>query len=75
MNYIKVWCEYYIGGDFGANNDQTVFAVPEHFTEDDINFYLNNKYADMAEEEGCEGSLQDDDLMGWEYITINTLGE
>lgn len=27
MKYIKVWCEYDIGGNFGGNNNEEVFCI------------------------------------------------
>lgn len=71
MNYIKVWCEYDIGGEFGGNNDQDVFLVPEGANVDQL---LADKFQhiwdDIKEEDDEDENLIDAGLMGWEYISI-----
>lgn len=70
MNYIKVWCEYDISGSFGGNNNEDVFAVSDSLSSEDIDQILVDRFADLAEDTECEGSLLDEGLMGWEYIVI-----
>ena len=73
MNYIKVWCEYDISGQFGGNNDEDVFAVPDTCSSEEIDEMLTKKFASYSEECDCGVSLLADGLMGWEFITVKIL--
>lgn len=73
MSYIKVWCEYDISGSFGGNNNEEVFAVPDSYTSEDIDKLLTEKYASYSETCDCDESLLADDLMGWSFISIESL--
>ncbi len=70
MNYIKVWCEYDISGDFGGNNNEDIFSVSDSLSSQDIDQILTERFADLADDTEGEGSLLDEGLMGWEYINI-----
>lgn len=64
MNYIKVWCEYDISGDFGGNNNEDIFVVSDSLSSQDIDQILTGRFADLADDTECEGSLLDEGLMG-----------
>ena len=69
MNFIKVWCEFDIGGEFGGNNNGEVFIVPEGV---DTKGALMDRYNYLVDE--CDLDSIDElfeDLMGYEYITIS----
>jgi len=69
MQYIKVWCEFDIGGEFGGNNNEEVFIVPDGVN---VKEALTKRYGYLVDE--CELESMDelvDDLMGYQYITIS----
>jgi len=69
MNFIKVWCEFDIGGNFGGNNNEEVFIVPEGV---DIREALIERYGYLVEDCELEGIDElFDDLMDYEYITVS----
>lgn len=71
MDYIKVWCEYDFSGNFGGNNNEDVFEVDESLTEEQVGDLVLDY---LVSRTGCsEEEL--DDLYGWEYIAMKTLGE
>ncbi|ALP47675.1 hypothetical protein phiST2_0181 [Vibrio phage phi-ST2] len=69
MNYISVWCEYDIGGDFGGNNNEDVFSVSEELSNEEVEAKVAEYISDIVSEpiEELEG------LYGWEYISITQL--
>lgn len=71
MDYIKVWCEYDFSGNFGGDNNEDVFEVDESLTEEQVGDLVLNYLVDRTDcsEEELDG------LYGWEYITVETLGE
>jgi hypothetical protein len=75
--FIKVWCEYDIGGDFGGNNNEDVFEVDDGLTAAQINQLVEEKFSDLFEDikEEDDESFLNTGLLGWETITINKLGE
>jgi hypothetical protein len=75
MNYIKVWCEYDIGGDFGGNNNETIFKVPDNLDTKQIEELLTNnfKYYNEILDEPEGFNMLDEGLMGWEYIDVELL--
>ena len=69
MNFIKVWCEFDISGEFGDNNYEEVFIVTEGL---DVKEALIKRYGYLVDE--CELDSIDelfDDLMDYEYITVS----
>lgn len=69
MNYIKVWCEYDFGGEFGGNHDQDVFQIDDRLSHKDIQnlvlkFLCEAIGLDENDLEGC---------WGWDFITITKL--
>ena len=71
MDFIKVWCEFDISGEFGGNNNEEVFIVAEGV---DVKEALIKRYGYLVEE--CELESIDElltELMGWEYITVEQL--
>ena len=68
MSYIKVWCEYDFGSQFGGNYED-VFLVMSKTKQEDIDGivleYLSEKTGIESEE--LEG------LCDWDYITIEGL--
>ena len=72
MEFIKVWCEYDFGGQFGGNNNQGVFSIPEHLSTSEVDTLVRN-YLISATGVGDEDL--DEDLYGWEDISVSYLGE
>lgn len=72
MSFIKVWCEYDIGGSFGCNNED-VYEIDDNLTGIKIEELLINKFSDLAKETKCETNLLEEGLMGWDYISIEQL--
>lgn len=69
INYIKVWCEYDISGNFGGNNNQEVFIVPENVLDIEkvVLQYIMN--CTGLSEEDLEGGW----MYGWEFIEVEEL--
>lgn len=72
MDYIGVWFEYDFGGQFGGNNEQEVFEVDDNLTTDEIDKLVVDKLLGV-----CNDLTEDDieGLWGWDYITMERLGE
>lgn len=69
FNYIKIWCEYDISGDFGGNNNETCMIVSNEIATEDVDL----KVAEYLSE--CTGFSIDEleGLFGWEYILVEEL--
>lgn len=67
--FIKVWCEYDIGGNFGGNNNEDVFIVDNNLRSAGIERIVVNKLMDITGDE--RGAL--DGLYRWEVITPQVL--
>lgn len=72
MIFIKVWCEYDFGGQFGGNNNQEVFSIPENLSISEVDAIVR-KY--LVSSTGVPEEDLDEDLYGWEDITVSYLGE
>lgn len=78
MAHIKVWCEYDFGGSFGGNNNEEVYEISDFLSKEDIDVILETAFAELWEEvdEEKDGTtILEAGLLGWEYITIDRLGE
>lgn len=76
MSFIKVWCEYDIGGSLGGNNDMEVFDVADK-SQQEIEKLLEERYEHLRRELELEEdeSLCDSGLFDWEFFDIGKLGE
>jgi hypothetical protein len=69
MNYIKVWCEYDINGNFGGNNNEEVLSFPDTYEEEDV----NQKVSDYIVEKSGQDIEELEDLWGYEFIGVEEL--
>lgn len=69
MNYIKIWCEYDISGNFGGNNNEEVFLVDGDLSEGQVDTLVIAELMTITHfsQEELEG------LHGWEYINVEIL--
>lgn len=67
--FIKVWCEYDIGGMFGGNNNEDIFEVNDDLTKEQIEELVVNYVTSSTgeSEEELEG------LYDWESVDIAEL--
>ena len=78
MRYIKVSCEYDIGGQFGSNNNEEIFAVSDNLSSQDISALVLKRTQQVFDEvkddleEGVE-DLIEAGLLSWEFIEVTTL--
>jgi len=70
MNFIKVWCEYDINGDFGGNNNEKVFYVSDSLDQCDI----DDLVSDFIQKSTGLDKEELDDMYDWEYIKVSQIG-
>lgn len=65
MEYIKVWCDYSIGGWFGGNNDEEVFIINDTICDNE------EIYARVLAELVRRTNLSEEELDGlWDWSFI-----
>jgi len=78
MDFIKVWCEYDMSGQFGGNSNEEVFIVSDSLTDAEIDSLVCKElqwiWKDVMEEDAQAENIIEARLAGWEYITIQNLG-
>ena len=67
--FIKVWCEYDFGGDFGGNNNEDVFEVSEFATNEEIDKMVENMLMTTTQ----LTAFEIEGLFGWSFIDIKYL--
>ena len=69
MRFIKVWCEYDIGGSFGGNNNESAYIIDDNLGEDIVNDLVLKHLLNCTglDEEELEG------LYDWERLSISKL--
>lgn len=71
MDYIKIWCEYDFGGDFGGVNNEDCYRVNEGMSVEEVE---DSVLAILSDTTGLSrDELEEDNLYGWEYITVLSL--
>lgn len=69
FNYIKIWCEHDISGDFGGNNNETCMIVSNEIATEDVDLKVAEH---LSERTNC--SIDElEGLFDWEYILVEEL--
>lgn len=70
MDYIRVWCEYDFGGEFGGNNNEAVFTVSSDTPVAEIDRIVEERLKSIT----CLSAEDLEGLYDWAYIEVEVLG-
>lgn len=72
MEFIIVYCEEDISGNFGGNNNEEVFSVDSSLSEDEVDMLVRSELSKRLDDVDIDGS---EDLYQWNYTTIQSLSK